>query len=182
MSKMSGKAAIAAVLLIVIVAAFFLMRGEDIQLGDPDVELINAISSGNAVECDFTIDLKTVNVFNDVNPPSGVMTAKVKSEAPNVRMDGKLKGLDFTYISDGGAGYVYVQIINEWYMYSPEVMGVRMPTAHSLTDNLRNRRPGVSLSCQETGDIPDSEFELPAGVIPKNMPGVMGDLDSYMYV
>ena len=177
---MSGKAAIVVVLLIVIVAAFFLMRG-DIQPEGGDSDIIKAVSSGEAVECDLTIDLRTVNVFNDVDPPSGIMTARVKVEAPNVRMEGRLKGLDFIYISDGGVGYVYVPIIDDWYMYSPDVMGVGMPTSHNLIDNLRNPRLGVSLSCQETGDIPDSEFRLPAGVIAKNMPDVMGDLESYMY-
>jgi len=133
------------------------------------------------VECDLTINLAAINLFNDVEPPGGAITAKVKVKSPNARMDGRLKSLDFTYITNSRVGYVYLPMFDEWYVYSEDVMGIGIPTPKNLVENLANPQAGLNIECRETADIPDSEFTLPAGVIPKRMPDVMGDLKSYMY-
>jgi hypothetical protein len=130
-----------------------------------------AIATGRSVICTMTM----------VVEGQGTTTANMKMEAPKMRVDATAMGVSTTLITaDGVSIYMYSPMLGDyWIKYTADASEVGMPTPDELTANLAQIPEGMTLNCQITGDIPDSEFTLPAGAEVKDMSELMagyGDL------
>jgi len=128
--------------------------------GTPSIgsDVLNAISAGMPVVCTMS------------DPSDGGMAINLKMELPKVRMEGAVVGVSFTIISDGTNAYMQNSMQgSDWYIYPLDMVDVKIATPDEIG------------GCQVSGDIPDSEFQLPPGVVPKDLSAMAGDFDPSMY-
>ena len=143
-------------------------------------DVASAIAAGMPVLCTMTMDMGVMS--GDPSLAGMTTTMSMKMESQKVRAEGSSMGMSFTVISDGVNAYVHMPMLGpDWYIASGEGMNVEVPTPEEVRQQLANLPEGMTLNCQPTGDIPDSEFQLPPGVVPKDMSEMMGGFDPSMY-
>ncbi len=139
-----------------------------------------ALSAGMPVLCTMTIDMGVAS--GDPNLAGTTTTIDMKIEAPKMRAESSTMGMEFTVITDGTNVYMQMPAMgSDWYIMTPETATIDIPMPDEIREGLQNLPEGTTLDCQVTGDIPDSEFQLPPGVVPKDFSELMGGYNPEMY-
>lgn len=149
--------------------------------GQVDVgsDVIAAMSAGSPVICTMIIDMAEANA--DPSLQGITTTMVIKMEHPKTRADATSMGVaSLSIISpDGVNAYMNIPMLgaNTWYQSTVDE-GTEMPGPEEIGAMLAQLPAGVSINCEISGDIPDSEFQLPPGaeVVPieqleQGMPG-----------
>lgn len=107
------------------------------------------------MECDVTTTAEGVT-----------SVANIKIEPPTkMKMTGSSAGITMTVITSDGAN-VYMQspiFGTKWIQTTVESGEATLPTQEELNQALANPPAGTTYNCRPVADIPDSEFQLPAG-------------------
>jgi hypothetical protein len=107
------------------------------------------------MECDITTTTEGVT-----------SVANMKFEPPTkIKMTGSSAGITMTVISSDGAT-VYMQsplFGTKWIQTTMESGDATMPTQEEINAQMANPPAGTTYNCRQVADIPDSEFQLPAG-------------------
>jgi len=168
--------AMAVVILVVImaIAAFFLMKGEEpAPVTPPETDIATVISEGKPISCLLTIDLSTLT--SNPNYEGVTATSDIKAEGVKMRVEGSTMGFPFTVISNGERVYLNVPVLGDgWYDIGANVTMATIASPQEIRETMGRLREGITLDCQVTGDIPDSEFELPVGVVVKSFDELAG--------
>ncbi|MBN2518041.1 MAG: hypothetical protein JXB14_04305 [Candidatus Altiarchaeota archaeon] len=132
--------------------------------------LADAIAAGSPVICEITI--------NEV-------PMKLWMEAPKIRaeVDYEAEGMPISMIviSDGTDSYMQMSMFgDDWYKAPQDEEQPTVPTAQEIKESLESL-PDIETSCQRVADIPDSQFQLPAGVVAKDMSELMAGFDASAY-
>jgi hypothetical protein len=130
------------------------------------------MSSGQAIEWTMSGDMGVIT--GDPSFSGMTMSATIKMEAPKMWMSASAMGQSYTMISDGANLYMYSPMMGEdWYMFSGADADVTVGTPQEIMEGIQDIPEGVTLNCQLLADIPDSQFQLPAGVTPIDIMDMM---------
>jgi len=113
----------------------------------------------------------------------------IKIEPPTkMKMTAESMGITMTMItSDGVNAYIQSPIFGtKWVQTTMESGDAEMPTQEEINAQMANPPAGTTYVCNPVADIPDSEFQLPAGAqvttqeeLQAEMAAMYGDMSAY---
>jgi len=118
----------------------------------------SGLNFAGSVQCDITMANST-----------GTITETVEMKAPKkIKAVITAQGMESTVItSDGVTFYMYTPQMGQWLKVTSQSQNV--PDLSTVQQQYSNPPAGVTYNCRNVADIPDSEFQLPAGVTAVDM-------------